>query len=57
MLGSALVTGPAWLAIFVVMGVYCVYSARTEERLMLQQFPEQYPQYKGRTKALIPFVI
>ena len=56
-LGSALATTAAWLAILVWVGVYCAYSARTEERLMLQQFPEQYGQYKKRTKAVIPFVL
>jgi protein-S-isoprenylcysteine O-methyltransferase Ste14 len=28
-----------------------------EERLMLRQFPEAYPEYRRRTKAIIPFVI
>jgi protein-S-isoprenylcysteine O-methyltransferase Ste14 len=39
------------------MAIYCVYSARTEEGLMMQAFPEQYTQYKRRTKAFIPFVV
>ena len=56
-LGSALATTRAWLVVFVGMVIYCVYSAWTEERLTLQQFPEQYAQYKRRTKALIPFVV
>ena len=56
-LGSGLATTRAWLAFFVWVGIYCLYSAWTEERLMLQQFPEQYAQYKKRTKAVIPFVI
>ena len=30
---------------------------RIEESLMLRQFPESYPGYKSRTKALIPFVL
>ena len=55
--GSALVTGPVLLAVFVGMAIYCVYSARTEEGLMMQAFPEQYTQYKRRTKAFIPFVV
>ena len=56
-LGSAVVNGALWGVIFVGMAIYCVYSARTEERLMLQQFPEQYTRYKQRTKSIIPFVI
>jgi protein-S-isoprenylcysteine O-methyltransferase Ste14 len=56
-LGSGLVNGPLWLVVFIGMAIYCVYSARTEEGLMLQQFPEQYARYKRRTKAIIPFLI
>ena len=56
-LGSALVTGAVWLMVFAGMAIYCVYSARTEEGLMLQAFPEQYTKYKRRTKAFIPFVV
>lgn len=56
LLGSAMVSGRLWLLVFLFTGIYCVYSARTEERLMLGQFPEQYEQYRKRSKALIPFV-
>jgi len=55
--GSALVAGPFWLLICAAMGMYCLYSARTEERLMLQQFPRQYAEYRKHTKAIIPFVL
>jgi protein-S-isoprenylcysteine O-methyltransferase Ste14 len=30
---------------------------RQEEALMLRHFPEQYPAYRARVKALVPFVI
>jgi protein-S-isoprenylcysteine O-methyltransferase Ste14 len=40
-LGSALVNGPIWVVVFAGMAIYCVYCARTEESLMLKQFPEQ----------------
>jgi protein-S-isoprenylcysteine O-methyltransferase Ste14 len=56
-LGSGLVIGPVWLAVFVGVAIYCVFSARTEEGLMVQAFPEEYTQYKRRTKAFIPFVV
>jgi len=56
-IGSALVIGPVWLAVFVGVAIYCVCSARTEEGLMVQAFPEEYTQYKRRTKAFIPFVV
>lgn len=56
-LGSALVLGPIWWLMFLWFGVYFIYSARKEEQLMAQQFPNQYPDYKKRTKMLVPFVI
>jgi protein-S-isoprenylcysteine O-methyltransferase Ste14 len=56
-LGSAVVAGWPWLVVFLAMVVYCVYSARTEERLMLEHFSEPYAEYKKRTKAFIPFVV
>ncbi len=56
MLGSALAGEIGWLLIFILSGIYFVYSARTEERLMLEQFGEQYAAYVKRTKMLIPFV-
>ena len=55
-LGSTLVAGGFWLVLFLVAASFFVYSAKTEERLMMQQFPETYPDYKKRTHALIPFV-
>lgn len=54
-LGSALAVSTLWLMAFGISGAYFVYSARTEERLMMQQFPNEYAEYKKRTKALIPF--
>jgi protein-S-isoprenylcysteine O-methyltransferase Ste14 len=55
--GSAIGTSPFWLIPFVLLGIYFVYSARREEKLMLEQFPEQYPQYMSRTKMLVPCVL
>jgi protein-S-isoprenylcysteine O-methyltransferase Ste14 len=57
-LGSGLVVNsPIWVVFLAGMAIYYVYSARTEESLMLQQFPEQYARYKRRTKAIVPFLI
>ena len=55
--GTALINGPIWVVVLAAMAVYCGYSARTEDSLMQQQFPEQYAQYKRRTKAIVPFLI
>jgi protein-S-isoprenylcysteine O-methyltransferase Ste14 len=57
MLGSAFGESQLWLVPLVLFGIYFVYSARNEEKLMLQQFPEQYREYMSRTKMLVPFVM
>lgn len=55
MLGSGLVV-PAWLIMLIVFGVYFIYSASSEEKMLQKEFPNTYPAYKKRTKMLIPFV-
>ncbi len=42
-------------------GLVCVFAGvwiklRQEEKLLLQHFPDDYPAYKERVKALVPFV-
>ena len=54
--GSALVTGPGWLVVVFGAGAYFVVSLRVEENDMASAFPDQYPEYAGHTKRLIPFV-
>ena len=54
--GSALVAGVVWFVIFLVFTVMFFFRIPVEERYMMQLFPDQYPAYKKRTKALIPFV-
>ena len=56
MLGSAIGQTVIWLVPLVIVGAYFVYSARREEKLMLEQFPEQYRAYMQRTKMLVPFI-
>ncbi len=56
LLGSGLAAGPMWFLIFVLVCPFLIYSAWTEERMMAQQFPEAYPEYKKTTGALIPHV-
>jgi protein-S-isoprenylcysteine O-methyltransferase Ste14 len=56
MLGSALVVDP-WYAFGVLpFAGYFIYCAKTEEKAMLQQFPDRYGAYMQRTKLLIPFL-
>jgi protein-S-isoprenylcysteine O-methyltransferase Ste14 len=57
MLGSTIGASIIWLLPLVLSCAYFVYSARAEEKLMLEQFPVQYPAYKQRTKMLFPFML
>jgi protein-S-isoprenylcysteine O-methyltransferase Ste14 len=56
MLGSAIASSIFWLTIFAISGIYFIYSAVMEEKLMTKQFPKVYPTYKTKTKMLIPFI-
>ncbi|MEO8945297.1 MAG: isoprenylcysteine carboxylmethyltransferase family protein [Gemmatimonadaceae bacterium] len=56
-LGSSLTGGPIWLIFFVVFSAYFTYCAKKEEKIMTQEFPDTYPDYKRRTRMLIPFVV
>ncbi|MGH9019949.1 MAG: methyltransferase family protein [Acidimicrobiales bacterium] len=56
--GSTVVTGEAAVLVgSVIATVALVAKSRVEERLMLETFPDQYPQYRRRVKAIVPFVI
>jgi protein-S-isoprenylcysteine O-methyltransferase Ste14 len=57
MLGSAFGLNVAWALALILFGAYFIYSARREEALLTQQFPQQYPAYVKRTKMLVPFVL
>lgn len=57
MIGSALAVGILWLALFALYFAYFLFSARTEEKMMLAQFPDTYPAYRRRTRMLIPLVL
>ncbi len=56
MFGSALIAGIAWLVIIIAFSYYFISSAKVEEELLTEQFPDQYPFYQKRTKILIPFI-
>ena len=57
MFGSGIGQSVLWALPLLIAGPYFVYSARREERQMAVQFPLQYPQYKRRTRMLIPFIL
>jgi protein-S-isoprenylcysteine O-methyltransferase Ste14 len=56
LLGSGLAAGWPWFLPLITVFPFFIYSARVEERLMMRQFPEAYPEYRKRTRTLIPFV-
>ena len=55
--GTAVALGWVWLTAVALAGIYFIYSARVEERYMLEQFPDAYPDYKRSTKMLVPFLL
>ena len=57
MLGAALVVGTWWALIFVIVSLYFFFSARSEEKTLTKEFPNEYPAYMKRTKMLIPFIL
>jgi len=57
LLGSALAQSPFWVVPLVVFGGCFICSARREERIMTEQFPQSYPAYRQRTKMFIPYVV
>jgi len=54
MLGSAMGVNVFYALLLVLAGAYFVYSARREEAVMLQLFPQQYAAYMARTGMLMP---
>ena len=57
MLGSALGGSLGWLPAIVICAASFFYSARAEERILLEEFPQSYAAYRRRTKMMIPFVL
>lgn len=55
-IGSVLASGPAWSVALVFVVVMIAVRIPKEEKFMMQLFPDQYPAYRARTKALIPFI-
>ena len=47
------VAGPSYL---IAIGILFAFRVRAEERMMLDQFGDQYAQYAARTKRLVPGV-
>ena len=45
------------LAVVVVLIAYFYYCGTVEERNLVSTFPAAYPEYRRRTKMLIPFLL
>ena len=55
MLGSLLLVGGGrWIVPFPVFLVLLEVKIRVEERLMLAEFPDEYPRYRQRVPRLVP---
>ncbi len=57
MIGTVFVVGPWLLVVFALYFLYFLFSATSEEKTLMKEFPNVYPAYKKRTKMLIPFVL
>jgi protein-S-isoprenylcysteine O-methyltransferase Ste14 len=56
-LGTALFVGTPSAGIgFLIMVLAIWLKLRAEEELLTEHFPQEYPAYKNRTKALIPYI-
>jgi protein-S-isoprenylcysteine O-methyltransferase Ste14 len=55
-IGAAIVCGGAWIFLVIFLGAIFLWRVGAEDRLLARQFPDEFPAYKSRTKALIPFV-
>jgi len=56
MIGTAVAVSLYWLILAALFGAYFAYSARVEERYLVERFPEAYPAYQRTSKMLIPFI-
>jgi len=56
--GSAIAGGRlhCWLGFLIICAGFWI-KLRQEESLMLRHFPDEYPAYRTRVKALVPFLL
>lgn len=58
LVGTVLINGHALGFAVLALGTLMLWlKLRDEERLMTKHFPDAYPAYKARVKALVPFVL
>jgi protein-S-isoprenylcysteine O-methyltransferase Ste14 len=50
-------TGSVWgIGVFIIACFVLISRIPIEEKIMLELFPNEYPEYRKRTKCLVPFV-
>jgi protein-S-isoprenylcysteine O-methyltransferase Ste14 len=53
--GTCLAGGRVWnLCVVAMAAILLIVKLKAEEALLTRQFPEAYPQYQRRVKAIIP---
>jgi protein-S-isoprenylcysteine O-methyltransferase Ste14 len=57
MLGTVLVNNLLGLVVVAVLIGYFYYCGTVEERNLTATFPKAYPEYRSRTKMIIPFLL
>jgi protein-S-isoprenylcysteine O-methyltransferase Ste14 len=57
MLGTVFVNSLIGLIVVAVAVAYFYYCGIVEERNLTAVFPDTYPEYRSRTKMLIPFIL
>jgi protein-S-isoprenylcysteine O-methyltransferase Ste14 len=57
MAGTALVHGMVWWVLAAGFLVYFLSNVPAEEQEMTRRFPDEYPEYRGHTKKLIPYIV
>jgi protein-S-isoprenylcysteine O-methyltransferase Ste14 len=55
-IGSAITAGGAFVFLLLLLTPLFIWRTGAEDKLMAQQFPNEFPAYKRMTKKLIPFV-
>jgi protein-S-isoprenylcysteine O-methyltransferase Ste14 len=58
LLGTVIISGHAFGFAILALGTLMLWlKSLDEERMMIKHFPDAYPPYKQRVRALIPFVL
>jgi protein-S-isoprenylcysteine O-methyltransferase Ste14 len=57
LLGTTIVNNLLGLIVVAVLIAYFYYCGTVEERNLVAAFPAAYPEYRSRTKMLIPFLL